>query len=101
MKFILIARVPHDTFNAAVRDGTAGEKMDRILAETKPEAVYFTEMDGLRTVVMAVDLKDGSEIPFFAEPWFLTFGCDVEFHAAMTPEDLRKGDLGKMGKQWG
>lgn len=100
MKFILIAKIPLETFNAAVRDGTAGEKMDRILQETKPEAVYFTEMDGLRTAVMAVEMTNPSQIPFFAEPWFLTFGCRVEFHPAMTPEDLRNASLENLGKQW-
>ena len=101
MKFIIIARIPHDTFNAAVRDGSAGEKTEKILSETKPEAVYFTEMDGLRTVVMAVDIDCASKIPSIAEPWFLTFGCDVELHAAMTPEELRSANLGELGKQWG
>jgi hypothetical protein len=101
MKFIVIARIPLETFNAAVRDGSAGEKTDRILQETKPEAVYFTEMDGLRTVVMAVEMTNPSQIPFFAEPWFLNFGCRVEFHPAMTQEDLRNAGLDNLGKHWG
>lgn len=101
MRFIVIARIPLEAFNAAIRNGTAAEKTDRILDVTNPEAVYFTEIDGVRTVIMAVELNDPSEIPFIAEPWFLTFGCRVEFHPTMTQEDLRNAGLENLGKQWG
>ncbi len=100
MRFILHVRMPHDEFNDATRDGSAGAKMRRILEDTKPEATYFTEYDGQRTALMIVDLKDPAEIPKYAEPWFLTFNADVEFHPAMTPEDLAKGGLEDLGKKW-
>ena len=97
---LLFAKIPHETFNAAVRDGSAGDKRKRILEATKPEAVYFTERDGQRGAIMAVNLDDPSKIPMFAEPWFLTFNADVEFHVAMTPEDLARAGLDAFGKQW-
>jgi hypothetical protein len=97
---LLLARLPHDTFNAAVRDGSAGDKLKRILEATRPEAVYFTEIDGWRTAVMIVDVADPSKIPTFAEPWFLTFSADVEFHPVMSPEDLARAGLDALGKQW-
>ena len=93
--------MPHATFNAAVKDGSAGSKMKAILDDAKPEAVYFTEMDGRRTCVMAVDLERPSMIPALAEPWFLNFEADVEFHPAMSPEDLEQGGLDKQGEKWG
>ena len=49
---------------------------------------------------MIVDLKDPSEIPGFAEPWFLTFNADVEFHAVMSPDDLKRAGLDALGKKW-
>ena len=100
MRMLLFAKIPHATFNAAVRDGSAGDKLKRILEATTPEAVYFTELDGRRTAVMIVNLADPSKIPTFAEPWFLTFNADVEFHPAMTPEDLARAGLDALGKQW-
>jgi len=100
MRMLLLARLPHDTFNAAVRDGSAGDKLKRILEATRPEAVYFTEIDGWRTAVMIVDVADPSKIPTFAEPWFLTFSADVEFHPVMSPEDLARAGLDALGKQW-
>ena len=41
MRMLLDIKIPHETFNAAVRDGSVGEKLQRILEATKPEAVYF------------------------------------------------------------
>ena len=40
MKMLLEVKIPHETFNAAVRDGSVGGKLKRILDATKPEAVY-------------------------------------------------------------
>jgi len=100
MRMLLQVRIPHKEFNAAVRDGTAGQKLNRILEETKPQAVYFTEFNGQRGAIMIVDLEDPSKVPTFAEPWFLTFNADVEFHAVMTPDDLRRAGLDALGKKW-
>src|SRR5262245_28326275 len=100
MKMLLQVKIPHEKFNAAVRDGTASQKLSRILEETRPQAVYFTEIDGHRGAVMIVDLDDPSKVPAFAEPWFLTFNADVEFRAVMTPDDLRRAGLDSLGKKW-
>ena len=100
MKMLIFAKIPHETFNAAVRDGSAGDKLKKILEATRPEAVYFTEIGGRRAAVMVVEVADPSKIPTFAEPWFLTFNADVEFHPVMTPDDLARAGLDALGKQW-
>lgn len=101
MRMLPQVTVPHDTFNAAVKDGSAGEKLRAILEDMKPEAVYFTEIDGKRTAVLIVDLPDASKVPSLAEPWFLTFHADVRFHVVMSPDDLARAGLDALGKQWG
>ena len=101
MRMLLHARIPHEEFNAAVRDGSAGRKMKQILDETRAEAVYFTEYDGRRGAIMIINIDDPSEVPKFAEPWFLSFNADVQFHIAMTPEELGRAGLEKLGKKWG
>jgi hypothetical protein len=93
-------KIPHQTFNAAVKDGSAGAKLGKILETLKPETVYFTEQAGHRGAVLVVDVPDASKIPALAEPWFLTFQADVEFRIAMTPEDLKRSSIDGMGKQW-
>ena len=101
MRMIMQVKIPVEPFNAAVRDGSAGAKMQKILAEAKPEAAYFTEFGGQRSGILVIDLKETSQIPSFAEPWFLLFNASVEFHPVMTPQDLGAAGLDALGKTWG
>jgi len=97
---LLNVKFPHEEFNKAVRDGTVSQKMRRILEDTKPEAVYFTEQNGQRGAILVINLADPSQIPALAEPWFLTFNADVKFQIAMTPEDLQRAGLEELGKKY-
>jgi len=97
---LMHVRFPLEPFNSAVRNGTAGEKIQRILESVKPEAVYFTEQNGHRGGTLVVNVKDSSEVPALAEPFFLTFNAEVEFRIAMTPEDLARSGLDVLGKKW-
>jgi len=101
MRMLLIVRIPPEPFNAAVKDGTVGTKIKRILEASKPEAAYFTEQNGQRGAVLIANVSDAAGVPALAEPWFLTFQADVEFRIAMTPQDLEKAGLGECGKKWG
>jgi len=93
-------KFPHEPFNTAVRNGSVGKTIERILAEAKPEAVYFTEYDGRRGAIMIVDVADPSKVPALAEPWFLSFNADVTFHIVMSPEELGRAGLDAIGKKW-
>jgi len=100
MRMLLHAKIPNEPFNTLVKDGTAGTKLQRILQEQKPEAIYFTEYQGRRGTILIINLDDPSRVPFFAEPWFITFNAECEFHIVMTPEDLAKAGLDALGKKW-
>jgi len=100
MRILLRVTLPAEPFNTFVKNGSVSAKMKRILDETKPEAAYFTELGGRRTGVLIVQMEDVSQIPSFAEPWFLTFNAEVEFHPAMLPGDLAKAGLDALGKKW-
>lgn len=100
MKMMLNVRMPHREFNQAVKDGTVGAKLGRILESIKPEAAYFTEHGGQRGAVLIVDVPDPAIIPALAEPWFLAFCADVELRIVMSPEDLKRAGLEELGKKW-
>jgi len=101
MKMIMNVRIPHEPFNTLVKSGKAGELLNRILNELKPESIHFTEQEGARGAVAVIDVEDSSKIPFFAEPFYLNFNADVEFRIAMSPQDLGKSGLEDLGKKWG
>jgi hypothetical protein len=100
MRMLLKVKFPLESFNTAVKDGSIGKKMKAILEVMKPEAAYFTEVDGHRGGIMVVNVENSSQVPVLAEPWFLTFNAECEFRVAMTPEDLAKAGLEALGKKW-
>ena len=101
MRMLMHVQLPIEPFNTAVRDGSVGQKMQRILEAIKPEAAYFCAQNGHRGGILVGDVPDPSAVPVLAEPWFLTFNAEVEFQVAMTPEDLVRANLPALGKTWG
>jgi hypothetical protein len=83
-----------------VRNGTVGQKIQQILEDIKPEAVYFSERNGRRGGILIVDVADPSRVPAIAEPFFLTFNASVEFHVVMGPDDLGRAGLEELGKKY-
>ena len=100
MRMLMNVRIPHDPFNTLVREGKVGGIMQKIIKELKPEIIYFTEQGGARGAVAIINIDDPSQIPSFAEPFFLIFNADCEFRIAMSPEDLAKSGLDELGKKW-
>jgi hypothetical protein len=100
MKMLLMVEFPHEPFNALVRSGKVGELMNRILETIKPEAAYFTEHDGMRSGIFLIDIEDPSEIPGYAEPFFLNFQANCKLRVVMSPQNLQDAGLEELGKAW-
>ncbi len=94
MRMFMRITLPVENVNAAMINGTFPKTVQSILDDLKPEAAFFTEMDGKRTGLIFCDLKEASLIPAMAEPWFLAFNAQVEFHPAMIFEDLKNAAPG-------
>lgn len=91
MRTLLRVSIPVDTGNAAAKAGTLGPTIQKILADLKPEAAYFYADDnGNRAGSIVFDLKDPSDVPAVAEPWFLAFNATLSLRPVMSPEDLAK-----------
>jgi hypothetical protein len=103
MRFLLKVSVPVEAGNAGIKDGSLPKKIQSILAEQKPEAAYFYAEDGKRTFAIYLDLRDASQIPEVAEPWFLAFNASIEFRPVMILADLEKAGPGieKAVKKYG
>ena len=103
MRMLLRASIPVETGNAAAKAGTLGSTVEKILADLKPEAAYFFADDnGCRSASIIFDMKDTSEIPAVAEPWFLAFNATVSFRPVMNPQDLAKasGSISKAAEKY-
>lgn len=100
MKMLLTVEFPLEPFNSLVKSGKVGKIIGGILETIKPETAYFTEQDGKRGGIFVIDVKTPSDVPFFAEPFFLSFNASCKFRILMSPEDLQKAGLDKLGKKW-
>jgi hypothetical protein len=104
MRMLLRVSIPVEAGNAAIKNGTLGSTIEKILADLKPEAAYFLADDnGNRSGSIVFDMTDSSQIPAIAEPWFLAFNAQVSLRPVMNPQDLVAAapSLGKAAKEYG
>lgn len=101
MKMLMNVLFPLEPFNTLTRNGEVGAVMNEILNDLKPEAAYFTEQDGHRSVLLLVDVENPSHVPKLAEPFFLKFDAECRFRIVMSAEDLQKAGLEALGEKWG
>lgn len=91
MRMIMKVSIPVETGNLAAVRGTLVSTIQQILADLRPEAAYFSADNGTRDVLVVVDVRDTSQLPSLAEPWFLAFNAHVTVRPAMTLQDLNDG----------
>jgi len=103
MRMLLKISIPVEAGNAAARVGSLESTIKSILDELKPEAAYFAEDGGERTGYIFFDMKESSELPAIAEPWFLAFNAKITVRPAMTAQDLAAGASGmaRAAKRYG
>jgi hypothetical protein len=91
MRMLLRVQMDTESANRAIRDGSFAQTMERVMNELHPEAAYFTAQDGKRTGFIVFDLKEPSDIPSIAEPFFMGVNADIDMSPCMTPEDVQVG----------
>ncbi|MFD0070469.1 DUF3303 family protein [Streptomyces sp. NPDC059944] len=96
MRVMLRATMDTDKANELISSGKLAELMQETMEHLKPEATYFTTIDGNRACFMVFDMQDTSQIPLIAEPFFMKLGARLELAPVMNAEDLQKG-LSQLG----
>jgi len=95
MRMMLKFTLPVETSNAAINDGSLGRTMESILSKLKPEAAYFTPLEGKRGGMI---WPTPSQIVETVEPFFLGLNATTELVPVMNADDLRKGLAKVAGK---
>lgn len=95
MRMMLQAVLDTDAGNEALRNGSLPKVVEQIVEQLKPEAVYFTPMDGQRGLVAVFDMSDAAQLPVLTEPLFLGGRARVTVSPCMNLDDLQRG-LGQL-----
>lgn len=100
MRMLMKVQMEVAAANRAIRDGSWEQVMGYAMDRLQPEAVYFTAQDGKRTGFIVFDLKEPSDIPSIAEPFFMSVDAAIDLSPVMTVDDVRAG-LEKASKAFG
>lgn len=91
MRTMLTIQMSVEASNEAIKDGRLAKVMQSTLERLKPEAAYFTAVDGDRGGFIVFDLKHPDDIPSICEPFFMELNAKVKLSPVMTPEDVMNG----------
>ncbi|WP_431041655.1 hypothetical protein ACQUSR_06865 [Streptomyces sp. P1-3] len=91
MRTLLTARIHTEAGNEAIRNGTMPEALKKTMERLNPECAYFTPIGGRRTILIVFDMKESSQMPAIAEPFFQELDAEVTFQPVMNYDDLQKG----------
>ena len=91
MRMLMRVQMEVESANRAIEDGSFAQIMEGVMRDLQPEAVYFTAQDGKRTGFIVFDLKDVSDIPVVAEPFFTNVQAKIDLSPVMTPADVQAG----------
>ena len=103
MRVMVTFSIQPEKGDALIKDGSIGETMQSILEDLKPEAAYFTTVEGTRGGVIVINVDDASQIPPMTEPLFLGLGATMQMQPVMTPEDMgiATGALQQVAEKYG
>jgi hypothetical protein len=90
MKFMFQCRVPNDTANKAIMDGSLFTRLQEYIDRSHAEAVYYSVGDGQRTVFFVVNFDQPEKWPFFLEPMWHDLKADITVWPVFTSEDMQR-----------
>jgi hypothetical protein len=90
MRFMITCRIPVEKANELAEADSLNSTIHSLMGELKPEAAYFSDVEGGRSAYIVVNMDDASQIAAIVEPLLLRLGAAIQVHRVMTPEDLGK-----------
>jgi hypothetical protein len=100
MRMMMRVAVPIENANKAVQDGSMGKILQEQLEKLRPEAVYFYAADDVRTALLFIDVKEASDMPVIADPFFQKVSARITFTPVMNVQDFQAG-MAKLAKAAG
>ena len=93
MRFMITCRIPVEKRNQSAKAASLHSTIHSIMEELKPEAAYFSEIEGARSAYIVVNMDDASQISAIAQTLFLGLGATIQVHRVMVPEEMSQATL--------
>jgi len=90
IRMMLKVQIPPEGGNQAIKAGKQGAIFEALINQIKPEAVYFTQEDGLRTVYFVYTIHKTTDFAAIHEPLIQGFGARVYDMPALTWDELKQ-----------
>ena len=90
MRMLMRVEIPTEAGNTAFKGGSFVRALQDVLGSIKPEATFFTTVNGCRGGYVVFDLDDVTQIPSIGEPLFMTMNAKIEFTPCFTPQELEQ-----------
>jgi hypothetical protein len=91
MRTLLKVGMDTEAANEAIARGTLAEIIQSAMDRLHPEAAYFAAENGRRTAFIVFDLKEPSDLPVVAEPFFTGLKATVDVSPVMNIDDVADG----------
>jgi hypothetical protein len=91
MRMMVTIRVPVQTGNRAIKDGSLARVIQQVTERIRPECAYFFLENGRRTMRAVFDLKTQGDMVPSLEPALLELDAEVELTPVLTAEELAAG----------
>jgi hypothetical protein len=91
MRMMVTIRVPVETGNRTIKDGTLPRVIQEVTERIRPECAYFFVENGRRTMRAVFDLKNANDMVPAFEPALMALNADIELLPVMTGEELGAG----------
>jgi hypothetical protein len=98
VKFLLRLHFPTEHGNKMLQDPNFQQKLEGVLNQIKPEAVYFGPVEGERGIYMIVNMTSADMMAGIGEPLWMALNCKLDVTPVMELSDLKKGLQGLQKK---
>ncbi|MCX6155384.1 MAG: hypothetical protein NT007_14620 [Candidatus Kapabacteria bacterium] len=91
MRMMLTVTIDVEAGNQAILTGEMPKLVAALCEKIKPEASYFTSVNGKRTSMFFFEMTDSSQMPPMLEPLYEKLKAGIVLSPVMNLEDLQNG----------
>ena len=91
MRMMMRIQMDTETASKGIADGSMPRGLEEMISALKPEAAYFSLLNGNRTAFIVFDMTDSWQLAPMLEPLFSQLKAKIDVSPAMNVDDLKKG----------